>query len=82
MPRSSYNHATLSITMNSNLLPTDPAPVVGHSHEVSLPYQLFPIGDATLAMIDQAIANDQEGVLDCKFDLNLFKELLEEADDE
>jgi len=45
-------------------------------------YQPLPLSDATLRMIDQAIANDQAGILGHKFDLSQYEELLEEADDE
>ncbi len=45
-------------------------------------YQPLPLSDATLRMIDQAIANDQAGIRGHKFDLSQYKELLEEVDDE
>lgn len=45
-------------------------------------YQPLPLSDATLRMIDQAIANDQAGILGRKFDLTQYKDLLEEEDDE
>lgn len=48
----------------------------------SVAHSVAPLCDTTLVMIDQAVVNDQRGVLGRKFDLNEYKALLEETDDE
>ena len=66
--------------MNTKPLPSYIEPV---SPPVKIAaYQPLPLSDATLRMIDQAIANDQAGIPSRKFDLSQYEELLEEADDE
>lgn len=66
--------------MNTHPIPRS-SKSISHQKKSTV-HSVAPLCDTTLMMIDQAIVNDQQGVLGRKFDLNEYKALLEEADDE